>query len=114
MSETILYLGNVLAVRKLSQKEAFYFFTSIGNFTGRIATSLESFLKEIRDVEAKSLEFHLERKDFEKWIIDVLRDTKLAREIRNLRNQKVTGKALRNSLYTTVSRRYKELAEKNS
>ena len=110
----MFYLGDILTIRKPSHKEAFYFFTSIGNFTGRIATSLEDFLEETRDVDAKSLEFHLQRRDFEKWIIDVLRDVKLAREIRNLRNQKLTGKALRNSLYRIVSRRCKELTGKNS
>lgn len=103
-----------MGTRKLSPKESFYFFTSVGNFTGRIAVSLEDFLKEIRDVDAKSLEFHLQRQDFEKWIIDVLKDTKLARELRDLRNQKLTGKALRNSLYSIVLRnaRLQELTRK--
>ncbi len=101
-----------MAVRKLSQKEAFYFFTSIGNFTGRSATSLEDFVEEIKEVDARSLEFHLKRRDFEKWIVDVLRDKKLAKEIRNLRNQKLAGKPLRNSLHRIVSRRYKELTGK--
>jgi alpha-amylase len=98
-----------LALRKLSQKEAFYFFTSIDNPTSIIATSLEDFLKDIKEVNAKSLEFHLEREDFDKWVTNVLKDTKLAREIRYLRNQKLTGEALRNSLYSAVSKRYKEL-----
>ena len=101
-----------MAIRKLSHKEAFYFFTSIGNFTGRVAASLEDFLKEVRHVDAKSLEFHLSRRDFEKWMIDVLRDAKLAGEIRNLRNRKLTGKPLRDSLYRIVSRRYEELTGK--
>lgn len=101
-----------MAMRKLSPKETFHFFTSIGNFTGTIAASLEDFLKEIRNVDVKSLEFHLQRRDFEKWIIDVLRDAKLAGEIQNLRNQKLTAEALRNSLYNIVSRRYKELTRK--
>lgn len=98
-----------MALRKLSQKEAFHFFTSIGNPTGTIATSLEDFLKDIKEVNAKSLEFHFEREDFDKWVTNVLKDTKLAREIRYLRNQKLTGEALRNSLYSVISKRYKEL-----
>ena len=105
-----------MGTKKLSPKEAFYFFTSVGNFTGRIAVSLEDFLKEIRDVDAKSLEFHLHRQDFEKWIIDVLKDPKLAKEIQNLRNQKLTGKALWNSLYSIILKnlRLQELTRKNS
>lgn len=101
-----------MAIKKLSQAEAFYFFTSIGNFTGRSAASLEDFMKEIREIDAKSLEFHIQREDFEKWITDILRDTKLAKEIRNLRNQGLTGESLRNSLYSIVLKRYKELTRK--
>lgn len=84
---TLFWLGDMLAIRKLLPSEAFYFFASIGNFIGRIAASHEDFLREIRDVDVKSLEFHMEREDFEKWATDVLRDTKLAREIRDLRNE---------------------------
>ena len=103
-----------MSTRKLSPKEAFYFFTSVGNFTGRIAVSLEDFLKEIRDIDVKSLGFHLQRQDFERWIIDVLKDPKLAKEIQKLRNQKLTGKALRNSLYSILLRnvRLQELKRK--
>ena len=103
-----------MAIRKLSQKEAFYFFTSVGNFIGRVATSLDEFLKEIKAVDTTSLEFHLQRQDFEKWTTDVLKDAKLALEIRSLRNQKFTGEPLRNRLYSVVSRRHKELTRKST
>lgn len=96
---------------KLSEKEAFYFFTSVGNFTGVSAASLEDFLKDIKEVDVKSLEFHLERRDFEKWVTDVLKDPKLAREIRYLRNRKPTGENLRTSFYNIVSVRFKELTK---
>jgi len=104
--------ANILATRKLSQKEAFYFFTSIGNFTGRSATSLKDFLKEIREVEARSLEFHLQRGDFERWMVDVLGDEKLAGEVEKLGNRKLTGEALRESLCSLVSRRCRDLTRK--
>jgi len=96
-------------LRNLSRGEAFYFFTSIGNYTGESAASLEEFLEKIKDINIKSLEFHLYREDFEKWISQTLGDAQLTVEIKNLRNQKVVGNALRDRLYFTVSRRLKEL-----
>jgi len=96
-------------LRSVLREEAFYFFTSIGNYTGQGASSLDEFLQKIKDVDIKSLEFHLFREDFEKWIDQTLGDDKLAAEIKILRNQKVVGNALRDRLYFIVSRRLKEL-----
>ena len=93
----------------MTRDEAFYFFTSIGNYTGQSAGSLDEFLQKIKDIDAKSLEFHLFREDFEKWAAQTLGDGRLADEIRFLRTQKLTGNALRDRLYFTVSRRIKEL-----
>lgn len=97
------------ALRNVLREEAFYFFTSIGNYTGQSAASLEEFLHKIKDIDIKSLEFHLFREDFEKWIDQTLGDDKLAGEIKILRGQKVAGIALRDRLYFIVSRRLKEL-----
>jgi len=96
-------------LRNVLREEAFYFFTSIGNYTGQSAASLEEFLQKIKDIDNKSLEFHLFREDFEKWISQTLGDNKLADEIKILRGQKVVGNALRDRLYFIVSRRLKEL-----
>jgi len=96
-------------LRNVLREEAFYFFTSIGNYTGQSAASLEEFLQKIKDVDIKSLEFHLFREDFEKWIAQTLGDNKLAEEIKLLRTQKIVGNALRDRLYFIVSRRLKEL-----
>jgi len=96
-------------LRKLSREEIFYFFTSIGNYTGMSAASIEEFVGKIREVNAKSVEFHLYRLDFEKWVTEILGDIKLADQIKNLRNLKLTGDVLRNQLYLIVSKRYEEL-----
>jgi hypothetical protein len=93
----------------VSREEAFYFFTSIGNYTGQSATSLDEFLLKIKDINVKSLEFHLYREDFERWIALTLGDAKLSEEIKGLKDMKVVGNALRDRLYFSVSRRLKEL-----
>lgn len=102
------------ALRNVNREEAFYFFTSIGNYTGQSAGSLDEFLQRIKEIDVKSLEFHLFREDFEKWIAQTLGDGRLADEIRFLRTQKLTGTALRDRLYFTVSRRLKELKGSSS
>jgi len=97
------------ALKNVPREKAFYFFTSIGNYTGKSASSLKEFMEKINEVNVKSLEFHLYRGDFEKWINDVLEDVMLAEEIRKLKLANLTGDNLRNQLYTTVARELKRL-----
>jgi len=96
-------------LRELSKNEAFYFFTSIGNYTGECATSLEDFIKKIKTVSVKSIEFHLYREDFEKWVAETLEDRDLVQEIENLRKQNTTEEFLREKLSVIVSKRYEQL-----
>ncbi|MGB9714096.1 MAG: DUF5752 family protein [Candidatus Bathyarchaeales archaeon] len=96
-------------LRTLPREKAFYFFTSIGNYTGESAASLKEFVEKIRDVNLKSLEFHLYRGDFEKWIAEVLQDEELALELKKLQKFNLTGDAIRKELYTVVSNRLKQL-----
>ena len=101
------YASKIL--RTVAREKAFYFFTSIGNYTGLSAASLKEFMERINEVNHKSLDFHLHRGDFEKWISEVLQDEELAMEIRKLQKFNFTGDILRNQLYMTVSRRFKRL-----
>ncbi|MDH5448531.1 MAG: DUF5752 family protein [Candidatus Bathyarchaeota archaeon] len=96
-------------LRTLPREKAFYFFTSIGNYTGKSATSLEEFVKEILDVNIKSLEFHLYRDDFEKWIAQTLEDNVLANKIKQLKALKPIGIDLRDRLYLIVSKHHENL-----
>jgi hypothetical protein len=97
--------------KKLSSKNAFYFFTSIGNFTGENATSMEDFLEKIEHVDIKSIEFHFHRGDFEKWVAETIGDKGLAEEIKNLHDQKLIGENLRNRLHQIVSKRSRALRD---
>jgi hypothetical protein len=96
-------------LRTVPREKAFYFFTSIGNYTGVSASSLKEFMERISEVNVKSLDFHLHRGDFEKWISEVLQDGELAMEIRKLQKFNLTGDVLRGQLYVTVSRHLKRL-----
>ena len=96
-------------LRTLPREKAFYFFTSIGNYTGESASSLKEFVEKINQVNMKSLEFHFYRGDFKKWVAEVLQDKELAEELRKLQEISLSGDPLRNRLYAVVSKRYKEL-----
>ena len=96
-------------LRKLSRKNAFYFFASVGNYTGHRAISLEEFATIIREIEAVSLEFHLYRGDFEKWADDVLEDHELTERIRAVKLLEPIENALRDQLDFAVSKRLEEL-----
>ena len=98
-----------MSVRKLEQVAPFHFCVDVGDYTGVSAGSYEDFLASIKRVKAKSLSFHVRRGDFEKWVLDILGDEKLAKEIGKLKEQKLWGQALRNRLYRIVSERCKEL-----
>lgn len=91
------------------REKAFYFFTSIGNYTGVSASSLKEFVEKINEVNVKSLEFHLYRGDFEKWVTEVLQDEELSEELRKLQKLNLNGEPLRNQLYKTVSLHIKYL-----
>ncbi len=101
-------------LRTVPREKAFYFFTSIGNYTGVSASSLKEFMEKINEVNVKSLEFHLYRGDFEKWISEVLQDEELAVEVRKLQKFNLTGDALRNQIYVILSRRLKRLTSQPS
>jgi hypothetical protein len=96
-------------LRTLSRENAFYFFTSVGNYTGQRAMFLEEFANKIREVETASLEFHLYRGDFEKWIAEVLEDSELAEKISDLKNLEPVRSALRDQLHIIISKRLEEL-----
>ena len=83
----------------------FHFYTEIGEYTGLSAKSLIDFRELLKAVDIKALEFHVSRGDFEKWITEVLNDTKLADEIARMRKSKLTGKSLRNEILDPVNAR---------
>jgi|SRR5271157_1564139 len=101
--------GNSRFLRIVPREKAFYFFTSIGNYTGESAASLKEFMEKINTVSIKSLEFHMLRGDFEKWVTDVLEDKELALDIGRLRRSNLAGDKLRSQLFSAVSRHYEEM-----
>jgi hypothetical protein len=79
----------------------------LGDYTGQVATSLEDFVDMLRTVDLKSVEFHMERQDFEKWVRIVFGDEELA-QIIHLRSIFV-GENLRKELIAAITGHLDEL-----
>jgi hypothetical protein len=86
-------------------EKAFYFYRDVGARTGAIAKSLGEFVNLAGSVELRSIEFHLSRGDFEKWI-QMLGDETLARQLARLKLEKLSGDQLRKRLLQILRLRY--------
>lgn len=95
-------------LRNISYKNAFYFFTGIGEYAGEFASSLADFCNKIQTIDTKSVDFHFKRRDFEKWIRKTVGDTQLANEIKKI-PKSLQGEKLRSRIYQTTNKRLTEL-----
>lgn len=93
----------------LPTDKSFHFYADIGKPLNTYAASLGDFCDKLVKVNVSSLEFHLNRGDFEAWFA-WLGDTELARKTLLIREQKIQGEELRNKLYETVKNRCDTLA----
>lgn len=92
----------VEGVLLLPYDKPFYFYTDIGRYTGMLASSISSLIEAFEKVEVQSLEFHLYRRDFERWIRDVIQTPELAEKIADLRKEGLKGEMLRQRLIRAV------------
>jgi len=96
-------------LRMVKDEEAFCFYEDTGKPTGESAKSLSDFLEKIKTVKLESLQFHLQRKDFQNWIKKTLGDSKLARKIERISPS--NDEALRTKIQSNIESRLKELKE---
>ncbi|MGQ9640628.1 MAG: hypothetical protein ACUVUF_00700 [Candidatus Bathycorpusculaceae bacterium] len=100
-------LDAVKVLRNLKDEEAFYFYEDIGKPTGQVARSLSDFLDKVNSVTLESLNFHLERGDFQNWIKETLGDVKLAARINQIMPSK--NEKLREQITEIVGNRLQKL-----
>jgi len=92
----------------LPTDKAFHFYTGIHQYTHIIAHSLTEFSDKLQKIDAKSVEFHMPRKDFENWVHS-LGDVELAKRLSSIRNMHLRGEDLRTRVYEAVRHRLEEL-----
>ncbi len=97
-------------LRTVPHNNAFYFFTSIGQYGGEFAASLADFCQKIKRIDVKSVDFHFKRQDFQKWIRTTIGDAYLVNEINKI-GKSFQGEELRVRIYQTIERRLTELKE---
>lgn len=85
-------------------QSAFHFYRDIGALTGKSASSLEEFSHQLETVDAESIEFHMRRGDFEKWVEDTLHKEKLAKRIETIKTLGLRGEKLRKAVHGEVQR----------
>jgi hypothetical protein len=100
-------------LRRLPQNEWFHFFSDINNYTGKSAHTLIQFRDIINKINEKSIIFHFERYDFERWIGGTLHDSTLARRINKLKKSetedKMSEEKVRTLIHNITKNRIKEL-----
>jgi DNA-binding transcriptional ArsR family regulator len=94
----------------LPVEKSFHFYADLGKPLGMHAASLQDFFDKIQKIDLSSIEFHVQRGDFEAWFA-ALGDAELARKMLLIREQKMSGEALRQKLCETVKNRYETLAK---
>ena len=84
----------------------FHFYLEIGQPTSFAATSLIDFYEIVKQVNACSLDFHLYRGDFEKWVRTALNETEFAEDLASMKKATLTGENLRAEIVKVAEARY--------
>jgi hypothetical protein len=100
-------------LKTVTEQEGFHFYVAIGEPTEETAVSLTDFLEKMAAVDVRSVNFHYPRKDFEKWILDVIGDSELASRLNMISRMHVgiKGEALRNQIIRIVKVRLSEIKQ---
>jgi len=85
-------------------ESGFRFYTTVGSYTGLTATNLSEFVAMLQTIPAESIAFHFQRKDFQHWIKDTLKDTELAGQMNTIK-QESSSEDLRKEILTIVKAR---------
>jgi alpha-amylase len=102
----ILDFENRVRLAAIVADEPFLFYTAIGEkyFTGAMVWSLRGFTKAIQRVSTKSVEFHSNRGDFERWADKSFHDTVLSEQLKKERLSKLSGEPLREAIIKDVKK----------
>jgi len=95
-------------LRTVPPDQSFLFFEDIGKYTGRLAANLADFCENMKTINIKSVTFHFERGDYERWIRETLHDAELARKLKRIKKS-ISGEELRNKILQAARKRLNEL-----
>jgi hypothetical protein len=96
------------ALSLLPEENSFYFYAGIEQPLNVRARSVREFYDAVKSVAAESLEFHMERGDFENWLQTSVKDDVLAGEFASLRKEDLKGDMLRKQIQLGLLTRFGE------
>ena len=94
------------ALVPVEKGKEFHFYNDIDQPNGFQAESILSFHDVLKIAPVASLEFHLYREDFEKWIRVEIGDSALVDELAKIKSQGLKGEELRKEILLALGRRY--------
>jgi len=98
-------------LRRIPAGRGFTLFHELGQPTEWTAHSLDEFHSILKIASLKSIQFHMKRGDFERWLRQVLGDEELADKVANISNEKLRGEKLRKRILDVIETRIRELEE---
>jgi len=98
-------------LRRLPNDKGFTFFYEFARPTPVTTFDLDDFTRALSHIPVQSLQYHMERGDFERWLSQVIGDKKLAEKVASLSVDKLAGEALRRKLVAVVKARLRQLEE---
>ena len=93
----------------LPEHKRFYFRDESARDLGRTAANLWDFREMLSELPTGSLQYHVGRGDFGRWLEDVLHDGELARRLHKVNSRDLHGEGLRQAMLEIVIDRYEEL-----
>lgn len=89
-------------VAKAPPGREFHFYQDVGVPANKSASTLKEFRECLKAVDSKSIAFHLDRGDFEKWVSEMLKDEALAATIKGIREQNLPPEEAKRELVRAV------------
>jgi hypothetical protein len=96
----------IKALTPVPEEKSFQFYASVDKSLGLTARTLAEFCRLAKQVSYDSLEFHLDRGDFEKWLKEVQSDPVTAEEVDHLKESGLKGESLRKELWKILDTKY--------
>ena len=93
--------------------KGFHFYAAVDHYTEETASNLFEFSKALETIPERSIIFHSQRKDFQKWISQTIGDTQLAERIDKIEST-LPAEEIRKRLVTTIRVRIAELEKISS
>jgi hypothetical protein len=100
-------------LQEVPPDKAFYFYSGLGAPLGVTANSLGQLVESVKGLPAQSVEFHLSRGDFERWI-SMLGDPVLSKQVATVASSGLLGERLRKRLLQVLKLRYGWLRQRAS